>query len=652
MAESSNKAKPTTVFNNKVNPNGFYRTSLSAKTLDNGIMSVDEEKHFNTYRYWTPFLPPMEGRITGGGSADNPEIVSYSAQHVKSLFNNYSGVRTYDAGRVDINMPLLDNPESRKQQRENHACTIKDLVDASASGEIGRAVYNYSDFAYCKHLGKIPNNYLVTLRRFAVPCGDKIDRRKGEYPDKPPSDLGRLVTWIGTPGNEMGNFLKYAYGVRWKKYTAGIDDQQVGSTNSPLEKIFNLSSPKYRAQVFQGRHSGGFPGQEFLSDRTIFGKKIFSFEPPYPASEWGRQYDQNKVYGPIDVIDTVQRRDRGLDFEMKFSITFDYELRSYYGVNGKSAMMDLLANILAVTYTHGKFWGGAHNFYGQAQDNVFANLPIFKLANGGKIDSVGQVIDALSSSISQTAKNFYGGLRGKNFVEKLVNFGKDLAGMLLGGALNTLGRPQKMAVSSLVNGAPAGCWHLTIGNPRSPIIEIGNLICTRSEVEHYGPLGLDDFPTGLRVKIDLEPSKPKDLTEIEKMYDRGDSRIYTPMGNKVMDIYKNAQKIPGPNDTVSASPTAAKTETAKDKTITTAKNDNAQEQMNSPAMAETAKDTSNQKPISKSDNNFLMRFFGIDDEVIITRVGAEGMFGAEPSKTNSGEPSPNEGKNSKPGKGK
>ena len=47
-----------------------------------------------------------------------------------------------------------------------------------------------------------------------------------------------------------------------------------------------------------------------------------------------------------------------------------------------------------------------------------------------------------------------------------------------------------------------------------------------------------------------------------------------------------------------------------------------------------------------------MRFFGIDDEVIITRVGAEGMFGAEPSKTNSGEPSPNEGKNSKPGKGK
>ena len=71
---------------------------------------------------------------------------------------------------------------------------------------------------YCKHLGKIPNNYMVTLRRFPLPVDDYISslgigktRQEIDVASKNSTPIGCLVTWIGTPGNDMGNFLKYSY---------------------------------------------------------------------------------------------------------------------------------------------------------------------------------------------------------------------------------------------------------------------------------------------------------------------------------------------------------------------------------------------------------------------------------------------------------
>ena len=39
--------------------------------------------------------------------------------------------------------------------------------------------YNSGDFAYCKYYGKIPNNYMITLRRFPTPCEDDIINATG-----------------------------------------------------------------------------------------------------------------------------------------------------------------------------------------------------------------------------------------------------------------------------------------------------------------------------------------------------------------------------------------------------------------------------------------------------------------------------------------
>ena len=112
--------------------------------------------------------------------------------------------------------------------------------------------------------------------------------------------------------------------------------------------------------------------------------------------------------------------------------------------------------------------------------------------------------------------------------------------MLLGGLLNKLGRPQKHMLNSLLSPAPIGLWHVTIGNPNHPIMSIGNLILDSTTIEHYGPLGLDDFPTGLRVKCSLKRGKGRDLRDIEKMYMGGYQRIYANTSIKTLDTIKSA----------------------------------------------------------------------------------------------------------------
>lgn len=595
--------------------------------LDSGVMNSSVEKIFNTYKYWDPFLVPMQPVVNGKtDNKNNPATDDVSGLSTKSLFNNYNAVFVNDKYRRDLNMPLLDNPETRKAQRKHNAFTIKDLVDASAAGELGRQIYNYSDFAYCKYLGRVPNNYLITLRRFSTPCGDKIDMRSHMLDVEKKSqnhmpDIGRMVTWMGTPGNDLNSILKYSYALQWKDEQAKIEDVETENPDSPLANLFNATNANYRKQVLQGTQGNSFAGKKYM-DRLLGGLPGNSTNPPYKQADWQKMYDSTKIYGPVDVIDTTKRRERGLKFEQKFELVFDYELRSYYGVNGKAAFTDLIANILATTYTHGTFWGGERRFIGNSQDNVFANLPIFKLAESGDF-TPSSVYRSFIDSVQQTSQSFTGGLKGDTTLEKIKNLAKDIGGMLLGGVLNKLGRPQKMFLSSLLSGAPVGCWHLTIGNPFSPILEVGNLVCTGTEIEHYGPLGLDDFPTGIRVKVALEHGKPRDIMGIEQMYNRGDSRIYSPMGSKVMDMYKNSSSIKK-----STTRTTTTTDIAKNKLKEMT---DIQNKMNMPVVNENATDI-REKPKKDDDINSLMRYFGMTDSSMIAIAGAEALYGSEKQK--------------------
>jgi hypothetical protein len=159
--------------------------------------------------------------------------------------------------------------------------------------------------------------------------------------------------------------------------------------------MFSMFDSQYREEYMNG-YSG-------VAANAIFSKFGLPVgNPPYTGENApGNFKDRNKVYGPVDAVkSTYIRSDQGLKFDQQISLVFEYELRSYNGVNGRQAMLDLISNILNVTYTTGSFWGGGIRGFGASQSNIFNNLNIFK-CKGGFTD----FIDAFSEDISNLTKN-------------------------------------------------------------------------------------------------------------------------------------------------------------------------------------------------------------------------------------------------------
>ena len=568
----------------------------------------------NTYRNWGQTQLDIEPIISGDRNPKEVKATPMQVVVTKSLFNNINGVPVMDKIRDIYNAPLLDTPQNRQYLRDKSICTVKELVRASGAGEMGRAIYNYSDFMYCKHLGKIPNNYLITLRRFPFPCDDHINISIPEEYDElqHAPDIGRMVTWMGTPGNDMQNILKYNYGVKWREIDAKIDERedQGDAENGPLAKMFNAMSPQYYKQVAQGT-AGSSTLPLMQSMLGSWGQKApIGTQGPYQNAEWLKQHDQNKNYGPLDVISkTTIREDTkngngGLNFTQEFSLVFDYELRSYDGINGKAAFLDLLGNILSTTYTMGTFWGGSIRMYGSHQSNIYANLPLFQPDTNATnfSDRIGGLFKAMSSMFTWS------------------NIKNAVSNMMIGGFLNFLGRPHKQAFASFLSPAPTGEWHVTIGNPKNPILSMGNMILEDTEIEHYGPLGLDDFPTGIKVTCKLKHGKPRDQIKIEQMYLGGDHRIYLPAGNDIMKLYDECKDY---------KKSGAEIKYINRNTTTNDKMDSIKAEMNGLVKEDMYKQSLNDKEVNK-----YMKFFGTDNTKLIVKSSAEGSYGSEMKKKN------------------
>lgn len=548
----------TPVNSNTIEKYGFNTNKSLIRYNREYLISQTTAKELNTYISFDPFVV-FNDLYKREYDTEGNEITKEgpNAPGVRSLFNKFGAVmisgnvdKKYykddviidKAGdwRIANNVPLIDNVETRKAIRKHSGCSVKELVQASQEGRLGRETYDYSDFMYCKYLGKISNNYLITLRRFPIPVDDFIssydlDGNDEHLTSKNSQSLGCMVTWMGVSGNEMSNLLSYSYSMPFKTAQSGFQEDRTNpdSQASILQSMASMMDKEYRKQYQLGNAGAAVEGFMGLFPGLSGAKN------PYDMATVNAHYDSNKVYGPVDVIkETYMRSEEGLKYAQSFTITFDYELRAYNGINARQAMLDLISNILNVTYTTGSFWGGAYRGTGAHQNNIYTNMSVFKENGGfsGFMDAIYKDFGTIVDQFKQSAKDNGGA---GNMIK---NFANDLGGMILGALLNKLGRPQLVQNTSLLSPAPVGLWHVTIGNPHHPIMSIGNMILKSTKIEHYGPLGLDDFPTGLKVTCELERGKGRDSRDIEKLYMHGNDRIYSSMGSKVFDMYKNADE--------------------------------------------------------------------------------------------------------------
>ena len=66
------------------------------------------------------------------------------------------------------------------------------IVQEFGEGFVDHAMqYKESDFLFPEGYGKLPNNYMITLRRFSNPCGDNLKNNL----ENPSRDVSRLISY-------------------------------------------------------------------------------------------------------------------------------------------------------------------------------------------------------------------------------------------------------------------------------------------------------------------------------------------------------------------------------------------------------------------------------------------------------------------------
>lgn len=447
----------------------------------------------------------------------------------RSLFNNWTlhryanrtGVPNYYAGDTngaDYNKPTYDGFGANKSMNP----TAKNIVEYSKVTGGEAFSYSYSDFIQMEHYGQISNDYLITLRRFAHPVADDLLSPKrqgvGTAPpeDNSEPDLARAVTWLSPAlGNDLKEILKFSMGFKWNEAKSELQEAESKEADRGMlgEKI---DSNPIAMAVESGLN--GFTAAQAAQIRVTGGNHDYAKET-YP----------NKVFGPLNIIDEVLARDKGLKFEQEFKLTFHYDLKSYPGTSPRVAFMDTLANVLALTYNNAPFWGGAVRFSGTGKTGKpFGDMS--KLASGdyaGYIAGIADKFISMGGNFMDQLKGAVGKLKGGAGINEILGSSSILENIVGGGLMKLMGGPSGgTIIKAFLTGDPTGQWHVTVGNPMNPIMVCGNLALQDTNVSFEGPLSYEGFPTKMKVEIALKPGRPRDKTEIESMFNAGRGRIY------------------------------------------------------------------------------------------------------------------------------
>ena len=345
--------------------------------------------------------------------------------------------------------------------------------------------------------------------------------------------MATALTYFGEETeNNLSDILKFTTGLKWGDVEAGIwNEVSPPSTpdadSGPAGLYGGLSKYAKMLNIAQGN----FNNDAILNQGAL---------PPDPYVEGPYE---NRIIGPVNRINSVKKREPGIDYQNNISLNFDYVARPIGGINTKAALLDIMSNFLVIGSATAVFWGGQHRFLGDPQKYPFigGDKGIQQWYRGDPVGwgetSITRFTDSFADvgdGVISFAKNFFntilsGGSKDAFGGLKSLFSGNNVGGNALKAiaASKSTGQvPYLSGLKALLIGEPVGEWHLTVGNPLNPIAMIGNLICTGIEVEFGNELGPDDFPLEMRVKVNLEHGMARDRDAIQSIFNRGMGRIY------------------------------------------------------------------------------------------------------------------------------
>jgi len=443
-------------------------------------------------------------------------------------------------------------------------------IQASYTGNIVgglSAPYYWKDFLYCKYYGAIPNNYMITLRRFPTPVLDNlsvpsaITSSESYHKEGVGRPVAQAVTWYGgNTSNSLSTLLNFTTGIEW----TGSPQDTTKVQQAFSQGFFQDGPISFISKALGAGSNGTADGVIALIENTANASDVRSANTNAirAAKLRDRAKDPNAlgllseyIWVPVDFVKNTQVRSPGLSFTWSaLNVVFEYELSSVGEVNTKAAMLDILGNLLAIGTNYGNFLtpdirydsrfpaigfpggnAGLEMYYKdplgwiiQYADEIsgIANFSDGKGSSGDSGEST-STLDSVRAKLAQLLNG--GGSTASDLIKMAKELGKELGaagGRLFRQAITAEFIEKFQAPISLLTGAPVGEWHLTIGNPCNPIAMIGNLVCKGVSISFSEKLGPDDFPTGIKASFTLEHGRDRERGEIESIFNRGDGRLY------------------------------------------------------------------------------------------------------------------------------
>lgn len=360
--------------------------------------------------------------------------------------------------------------------------TITQLIKWSNADQWGRTPYSFQDFVYCKYFGLIPNNRLITLRRYSVPTYDNLqfenmfgdqekittDANGNSIPEKNNektsdnnignktfSPIASVVTWFGgDTGNSLNNLMSFSTGINWGEIESkiwnvtgdtgeskqSVIDKFLGDGDhaglfpkAELDSLNSLNGPmsKLSAKITSlGKFNLALKGQAGGLSQEVYdkiaGANVDPFDTPF----------QNRIKGPVNRIDKVKKREPGIKFSQSLNIKCAYKAKAIGGINPKAALLDVLGNCLEMVSPHAVFWGGGHRFMIHPQiypfhDGGWRDSFMKRIYDGKFLGDDGAIATVLSGFKKVGTNN-----SGEFSFDTAKNFLKDIGG----GALSLLGQ--------------------------------------------------------------------------------------------------------------------------------------------------------------------------------------------------------------------
>ena len=534
-----------------LNPNQ-YRSNLHFDAGSGGLSEQDSAALMGVNV--DPFVP-SDSQISAlqSGGASKDEVLNQALAATQASNAILSQIKPFTDQRK-----MIENPDA--------ASIIKwAQLEATPGARTakGATPYAVSDFIYCTYYGKVPNNRMVTLRRYPIPIEDNLAISAKKAPLVP---IAQAVTWYGEDiGNKINDVLNLSWGLNWTTKTANVQDVQ-GNELTVEDLVAALPGTLdpavvqvLKTQIFSGSEGKvdilKLSGYDVEAQKYI--KDAYKANGPY----W------NRILGPVNVIDTTYIRNRGFtdNKENAIKLKFKYSLRAYNGLNPKLVFLDLYTNFLSLTYNTAPFWGGGARYFQQTgvtipqlqmEEKVFEGDMLGAIQVGAEelaqmaSSRLQDLIDLAKSAVEKVTPSggsilAADGTIKKEYTQELteeVSPGKRLIDEKTEAAqrggkddLNPVERAltprlgkllrKPLIYRALLDGRAVGEWHITVGNPMNPMAMIGNLVLEKVTCTFNETLGLDDFPTEVTFDVQLKHGRPRAKQDIESIFNLGNGAM-------------------------------------------------------------------------------------------------------------------------------